>query len=89
MTVDSFYYYRAHQEEIVKGHIGEFVAIHDRKVLGYYKNRMAGIEDMADKHITVGTFIVHKCEAVDTPDLCVTDIDYRIVQPWEHQTWKR
>jgi hypothetical protein len=33
MTVEMRYYYTADQEEIVEGHIGEFVAIDDGKVL--------------------------------------------------------
>jgi hypothetical protein len=76
MTLEMLYYYTAHQEEIVEGHIGEFVAIHDRKVLGYYKSRIEGIVATMDKNIAAGSFIVHKCEPVDAPDIFVTNIAY-------------
>jgi hypothetical protein len=37
-------YYTAHQEEIIKGHLDEYVSIMGNKVQGYYKTCMDGFQ---------------------------------------------
>jgi hypothetical protein len=56
---DDFEYYTAHQDEIVNGHIDEFVVIKDSRVLGYYVEEAKAFEAM--KAHELGTFIVKKC----------------------------
>jgi hypothetical protein len=59
-SVRALHYYYANQEAINNGHVGEFVAIHDNQVVGYYKNYMAGCLDML-KRFPVMTFNVCRC----------------------------
>lgn len=60
MIKDDFNYYTAHQDEIVDGHIDEFVVIKDSQILGYYKQEAEAFEAM--KNHELGTFIVKKCQ---------------------------
>jgi hypothetical protein len=59
MLNDDFEYYTAHQDEIVSGHLDEFVVIKDCRVLGYYRQEMAAFDAM--KGHELGTFMVKKC----------------------------
>jgi hypothetical protein len=59
---DDFEYYTAHQDEIVNGHIDEFVVIKDSQVLGYYKQEAEAFEAMKTQTQELGTFIVKKCQ---------------------------
>jgi hypothetical protein len=58
LTVE-FAFYEAHQSKIVRGHLGEFVVIKDRAVLGYYKVEEDAFDSMVGKKL--GTFMVKKC----------------------------
>jgi hypothetical protein len=84
MFMDAFFYYTAHQQEIIKDHLGDYVVIQGNTILGYYKNRMDGLSAMAKKRINAGTYIVHKCRPVGEPDMTVTDIDFKVVPAWKH-----
>ena len=55
-----FQYYTTHQEEIIKGHIGEFVVVKDATVQGYYKDEAQAFKAMRGSEL--GTFIVKKCQ---------------------------
>jgi hypothetical protein len=60
MLKDEVAYYRANQDAIVAGHIGEFTLIENRKVLGYYKDIEAVI-DATEGH-KVGMFMLTQCK---------------------------
>ena len=64
MIQDDFEYYIAHQEEIVKDHLGEYVVIKDSMVLGYFKEQENAFESMMGNEL--GTFIVKECKAPGT-----------------------
>jgi hypothetical protein len=64
MLSDDFDYYTAHQDEIINGHLGEFVVIKDAVVLGYYKAEMEAFNSM--KNHELGTFMVKKCQLPGT-----------------------
>ena len=64
MIQDDFEYYTTHQEEIVKGHLGEFIVIKNSTVIGYYKDELKAFEAMKDSEL--GTFIVKKCQEPGT-----------------------
>ena len=64
MLKDDFDYYTAHQEEIVRDHIGDFVVIQDSSVKGYYKEEALAFESMKENEL--GTFIVKKCQEPGT-----------------------
>jgi hypothetical protein len=55
------YYYLANQDEINSGHIGEYVAIHNNKVEGYYSDFWDGVSAMAEKKYAPGSFNVTRC----------------------------
>jgi hypothetical protein len=57
----ALYYYLANQEAINKGHLGEFVAIANNQVLGYYKDEMDGWRDMWRRGIDDKAANVSKC----------------------------
>ncbi|MDR1930465.1 MAG: hypothetical protein LBQ44_07535 [Treponema sp.] len=84
MLVNEYYFYKAHQEEIINGHIGDYVVIKGSAVLGYYKNMIETFDDMAKKQQEPGTYAVRKCRPVGVPDMSVTDLDYTIVPAWTH-----
>jgi hypothetical protein len=60
MLKDEVAYYRAEQDAIVAGHIGEFVLIENRKVLGYYKDVEAAIDASAGHEL--GKFMLTDCK---------------------------
>ncbi|GHT63050.1 hypothetical protein FACS1894109_21820 [Spirochaetia bacterium] len=84
MLMDEYFFYKAHQEEIIKDHLGDYVVIQGNTVLGYYKKLMEALNEMAREHIEAGTFAVRKCRPIGEPDMSVTDIDYRVVPAWTH-----
>jgi hypothetical protein len=81
---DASYYYKAHQEEITSGHLGEYVVIQGKTVLGYFENYMDGFKAMAKKNVEPGTYIVHKCEAPDAPKLSAADLGFVGTFSWAH-----
>ncbi|MHC6204131.1 hypothetical protein ACYULU_13180 [Breznakiellaceae bacterium SP9] len=60
MMQDDFEFYDANQDEIVDGHINEFVIIKNAGVAGYYANEMDAFAVM--KNEVPGTFMVKKCK---------------------------
>jgi hypothetical protein len=64
MIEDDFTFYEAHQNEIVKGHLDEFVVIKGQKVLGYYKVEDDAFDSMIGEKL--GTFMVKKCQLSGT-----------------------
>jgi len=64
MIQDDFEYYTAHQEEIVKDHLGEYVVIKDSTVLGYFKEEDNAFKSMRENEL--GTFIVKECKEPGT-----------------------
>jgi hypothetical protein len=64
MAKDAFAYYRAHQVEIVSGHLNEFVVIKGQQVLGYYGTENQAFDAMAGDEL--GTFIVQWCQEPGT-----------------------
>jgi hypothetical protein len=64
MLKDEFEYYKAHQDEIVSGHLGDFVVIKDSQVKGYYPDEDTAIESM--KNEDLGTFMIKKCQEPGT-----------------------
>jgi hypothetical protein len=64
MLKDEFNYYTCNQDTIVSGHLGEFVVVKDRNVLGYFKNEIDAF--IATKKYTLGTFMVKQCKTKGT-----------------------
>jgi hypothetical protein len=56
----NFEFYNTNQDEIVTGHIGEFVVIDNASVAGYYKEEREAFHAM--KEFELGTFMVKKCK---------------------------
>ncbi|MDR0908768.1 MAG: hypothetical protein LBM77_03280 [Spirochaetaceae bacterium] len=63
-TKRALFYYLANQETINAGHMGDYVAIADNKVLGYYKEREDGFKDLLTHGHKLGTFNITKCHPV-------------------------
>jgi hypothetical protein len=64
MIADEFTFYSTHQNEIVEGHLEEFVVIKDQKILGYYKAEEDAFDSMLSEKL--GTFMVKKCQLPGT-----------------------
>jgi hypothetical protein len=64
MLENEFAFYEANQNEIVKGHLEEFVVIKNQKVLGYYKVEEDAFDAMIGEKL--GTFMVKKCQLPGT-----------------------
>jgi len=54
-------YFDAFHDEIVKGHLGEFVVIKGNEVMGYYKGPYDGCGAMAKRGFGPGTFATYPC----------------------------
>jgi hypothetical protein len=54
-------FFKSHHDEIVKGHLGEYVVIKGDKVMGYYKGMFDGCDDMVAKNYAIGTFANYRC----------------------------
>jgi hypothetical protein len=67
----ALYYYLANQEEINKGHMGEYVGIYRTKVVSYYKDWLEGGLDMFKRGYKAGTFNVIPCHPVGEPSFSV------------------
>jgi hypothetical protein len=59
-TSKALHYYYANQDTINAGHLGDYVAIANNKVQGYYKDFWSGFRDMAAKKFAPGTYLVMK-----------------------------
>jgi hypothetical protein len=64
MIEDEFTFYEAHQNEIVKEHLDDFVVIKGQRVLGYYKAEDDAFDSMTGEEL--GTFMVKKCRLPGT-----------------------
>jgi hypothetical protein len=84
MMMEEYFSYMAHQEEIIKDHLGDYVVIQGSTVQGYYKILLEALDEMARLDIKPGTFAVRKCRPLGVPDMSVTDIDYQVVPAWTH-----
>ena len=60
MLEGEFSYYRKHQSEFVKEHLGEFVVVRGNEVLGFYKSEAEAFEQTAKKY-QPGTYLVEPC----------------------------
>jgi hypothetical protein len=65
---DEYFYYTAHQEEIIKGHLDEFVSIMGSKVLGYYKTHLEGVQTTVKQFPKASHYFIQKCLPVGAPD---------------------
>jgi hypothetical protein len=54
-------YFEAYHDQIVKGHLGEYVVIKGLKVMGYYKDMTEGGRDMVRRGYKPGTFATYPC----------------------------
>lgn len=61
---EAFDYYKANQDEIVAGHIDEYVVIKGQKICGYYENEEDAFDSMVGEELE--TFIVQKCQEPGT-----------------------
>jgi hypothetical protein len=84
MLMEEYFFYKTHQEEITKDHLGEYVVIRSNNVLGYYQGLIDALNDMVRLKVQAGTFAVRKCRPIGEPDMSVTDIDYKVVPAWTH-----
>jgi hypothetical protein len=64
MVKDAASYYRAHQAEIVSGHLNEFVVVKGHQTLGYYGTEEQAFDSMTGDEL--GTFIVQRCQEPGT-----------------------
>jgi hypothetical protein len=62
--LDEFTYYKAHQDEIVAGHLGEIAIIKDHEVKGYYKTMDEALE--ASRYYPMETFLLKDCRPKGT-----------------------
>jgi hypothetical protein len=74
--MEEYFYFNAHKEEIVKDHLGEYVAIKGTKVLGYFNGMMEALNSTVEHQ--AGTVAVRKCLPVGESD------DISVVSVWTH-----
>ena len=54
-----FDYYLAHQDELVRQHVGKFLVIKDGAVIGTYPDQVTAVME-TQKHHALGTFLVQQ-----------------------------
>jgi hypothetical protein len=57
----ALYYYLANQDTINEGHIGQYVAIYNNKVEGYYSGFWEAFRAMARKKYPLGSYGLLNC----------------------------
>jgi hypothetical protein len=60
MVKDEYSYFREFQDDIVTGHVGEYVVVKDHTVQGYFKSVGDAINGAAS--FPLGTFIIQPCK---------------------------
>jgi hypothetical protein len=65
---DEYFYYTAHQEEIIKGHLNEYVSIMGNKVLGYYKDQWDGLRATRNQYPDAEGYFIRQCRPVGESD---------------------
>jgi hypothetical protein len=65
----AFHYYLAFQDEINKGHLGEYAAIANNKVLGYYTDRLEAELGAIKQGYKPGDFNVSLCRPIGQPEV--------------------
>ncbi|GHT95339.1 hypothetical protein FACS1894141_3760 [Spirochaetia bacterium] len=66
MMQDDYYYYKAHQDAIVKDHLGDLVVIKDAQVVGYYKEYEEAFREAKKRNLAPGSFMLKQCKARGT-----------------------
>jgi hypothetical protein len=64
---EEYFYYAAHQEEIIKDHLDEYVSIMGNKVQGYYTTCMDGFQAALKQFPKASHYFIHKCRPVGEP----------------------
>jgi hypothetical protein len=75
-------YFEAYHDQIVKGHLGEYVVIKGQEVMGYYKDIADGFGDMRDRGHKIGTYITCPC----TPEIPMIEVWSPGVIAWYSQS---
>jgi hypothetical protein len=65
---DAYFYYTAHQEEIIKGHLDEYVSIMGDKMLGYYHNLLDGLHTTVKQFPKAKGYFIQRCRPVGELD---------------------
>jgi hypothetical protein len=68
LMLEEYFYYMAHQEEIIKGHLDEYVSIKGNKVQGYYKTCLDGFQAAVKQFPKAKGYFIQKCRPVGEPD---------------------
>jgi hypothetical protein len=56
-----FYYFQAHQEELVQKYQDKWIVIYGIEVVGVYDKQLDAVQDSLNKGLEPGTFFVHHC----------------------------
>jgi hypothetical protein len=62
MLEREFAYYRKHQPELVRDHLGEYVVIRGDKIIGFYRSEAEAFEETA-KEYEPGSYLIEPCIA--------------------------
>jgi hypothetical protein len=60
MLEPEFEFYKAHQDELTKKHLGKFIVIKGESVIGVYDSEMDAYLETEKSH-KVGTFLIQHC----------------------------
>jgi hypothetical protein len=55
------YFFKTYHDDIVKGHLGEYVVIKGNEVVGYFKGMFDGCAEMYKRNEKPGTFATYPC----------------------------
>jgi hypothetical protein len=82
-TSQALRYYYANQGAINAGHLGEYVAIANNQVQGYYNDFWSAFRDMASRKYALGTFNINPCVPEGQPMVDLGCVEVRVGDaPW-------
>jgi hypothetical protein len=68
--LDALYvWFDDNRDHIIADHLGECVLLKDNQVLGYYPNTDAALLGVRENHLTLGEFLIQKCNTREDDQL--------------------
>jgi hypothetical protein len=65
MLEKEYSFFEEIRDNLVKEHLGEYVAIKGNKILDFYKSQEEALENLSQKH-EPGTFLIQHCVSEET-----------------------
>jgi hypothetical protein len=85
LAKENYKFFDLNRDAIIAGHIGEYVLIRDRAVVGYFKDIESAYGPLAHTHAEPGSYRIQWCVAEEDE---IIDIGCHIPTPAFEVDWK-